>query len=444
MNFNPLKSDNRCSQNNFQNVTKLEREDEGGDESSGRNVRFPENEDNRIAENRLNGKCVDGRQCETTPESKLTAATTTTATTPERSTRSRTFELSNAAATTTTSTSTLTCTPTTKEKGDEGRDKDRVEEKGEESHFDEMKHSRNDEKVKRECSTFILDARAGVERHQRGRVRGLGVEQIGGEGVWEDNSPLLETVRAPAANPKRETDWCTASVHGTSGGPTTTAAAAGSSAAGCSVVQEQREGAQLEQVESLFTENKTGNNDKEFSTKFCRCETAWPPVSSLDEVDVDAPILLSVNSGREICVECGLQVVLPPIHEVLLSVLQDRHKFLNPPSDAPPSPPPTSTPPPATPTSSEAGAVLFNDRWTLDLFLSREDPVSVDSPTSSCCCDSESQSSDLSTVICVDECDVECDDADNDVACSESDFAALTTESEDFSSSKGRQERRHC
>jgi hypothetical protein len=111
------------------------------------------------------------------------------------------------------------------------------------------------------------------------------------------------------------------------------------------VVQEQQEGSEVKSLEN------NRNFDRKFASKFCRCES-WPLVSSRDEVDVDAPVLLTADAGRELCVECGLQVI-SPLHQVLLSILQDRDKTLTPPTDGPP-PLPVSHPPLATPTSSEA------------------------------------------------------------------------------------------
>jgi hypothetical protein len=148
-----------------------------------------------------------------------------------------------------------------------------------------------------------------------------------------------------------------------------------------------------------------------FENKFCCCQD-WPPISSIcGEVDVDAPILVTLeDASPEVCVECGLRVLPSPVHQVLVSVLRDREKFAAPPPDVPPPPPP-----PETEDQSNAGVSVWSD----DRFLSRELPVSVDSPPDD---DSDSLvslsgSSDRSTVIFVNSLDD--DEATASKACEE-------------------------
>ena len=108
---------------------------------------------------------------------------------------------------------------------------------------------------------------------------------------------------------------------------------------------------------------------------------------------------LTGGSSAELCVECGLPVAswASLQQEVLLSVVRDREVLDGSGRDSHPvlAATPPSTPPPPPPPHFEVG-------WSSDLYLSREDPLSVDSPPS---CDETSLSSgsDLSTVICVDD-----------------------------------------
>jgi hypothetical protein len=171
-----------------------------------------------------------------------------------------------------------------------------------------------------------------------------------------------------------------------------------------SVVHEQQDGSEVRKKKKSSTNKNNNNNNKDkdflFQVKFCRCEN-WPSLTSVREVDVDAPILvsLSTESSPELCVECGLRVVPSPIQDVLLSVLKDREAF-------PATPPPDVAPPPP-PHFDGNGQKTWSDEDDEDLYLSREIPVSVDSPNS---CDSDSpslSSSDLSTVILVDDFDEE-------------------------------------
>ena len=148
-------------------------------------------------------------------------------------------------------------------------------------------------------------------------------------------------------------------------------------------------------------ENNSSARQQQISSNksVCDCEN-WPPfrlTSSVDEVDVDRA--LTGGSSAELCVECGLPVAswASLQQEVLLSVVRDREVLDGSGRDSHPvlAATPPSTPPPPPPPHFEVG-------WSSDLYLSREDPLSVDSPPS---CDETSLSSgsDLSTVICVDD-----------------------------------------
>ena len=261
------------------------------------------------------------------------------------------------------------------------------------------------EKVRHESvcssSTFIpipisVSVSAACMEGERGigpGVQPTPKKEGGGVGTGENYPPALNTNRASGVGPRGRTADCTAAVQ-LSG--CSSSADRSSPTIGGSVVHEQQEGSEVKS----FTEKNENKSD--LGLKICRCES-WPPVSSLVEVDVDAPILLSAEASQELCVECGLQVVLSPLHEVLLSILQERDKFLTPPTDVPPPPPPPTEkhPPNGPPTSCgpEAEDVGVSDlRWPPDLFVSREDPISVDSPQTS----GSDSDSDVSTVICVD------------------------------------------
>ena len=204
-----------------------------------------------------------------------------------------------------------------------------------------------------------------------------------------------------------------------------------------SVVHEQQEGSEVSKsfrqhsipVETRNNKNNGIENSKSekkeeeekalstLSLRFCKCEN-WPRASRVSSqgdvvVDVDEALgLPPFSSSPELCVECGRQVAATQLEEVLLSVLRDREAFhgrgcgLLPPAATPPDVPPS---PPSVPhfELEENGDVPSEPAWSEDLYLSREVPLSVDSPPSGSC-DSDSptslaSSSDLSTVICVDD-----------------------------------------
>ncbi len=213
-----------------------------------------------------------------------------------------------------------------------------------------------------------------------------------------------------------------------------------------SVVHEKQEGSEVSKsfrqhsipVETATTRNNKNNGIENFekkeekekllivtslpevlstlSVRFCQCEN-WPRASRVScqgdvVADVDETLgLPPFSSSPELCVECGRQVAATQIEEVLLSVLRDREAFhgrgcgLLPPATPPDAPP---TPPPAPQFElEENGDVPSEPAWSQDLYLSREVPLSVDSPPSGSC-DSDSpisltSSSDLSTVICIDD-----------------------------------------
>jgi hypothetical protein len=150
-------------------------------------------------------------------------------------------------------------------------------------------------------------------------------------------------------------------------------------------------------------ENNSSAKSLSLSKSVCECEN-WPPVrltSSVDEVDVDQALADSTgSSSAELCVECGLPVAswASLQQEVILSVVRDREIFNGSGRDIQSAltATPPSTPPPPPPDFEVSSS------WSSDLYLSREEPLSVDSPPS---CDETSLSSesDVSTVIYVED-----------------------------------------